>query len=75
MKPNEKLVEDVLKSCRKATNKGLPIEQVGFTLLQGAMAILLTCETREVAAGLMFSLGQEVKEGRFPDYPDIPSQN
>ena len=75
MKPNEKLVEEVLKSCRKATDDGLAIEQVGFTLLQGAMAILLTCESREEAAGLMFSLGQEVKEGRFPEYRDEPDQN
>ncbi len=75
MKTNERLVDDVSKACRRATNQGLPIQQVGFTLLQGALAILLEVDTREEAAGLMFSLGEDVRDGRFPEYPNERTEN
>ena len=59
VEPNEVLAIEVMKSCRLASNRGLSDEQIGCTLLQAAMAMLLTCVSREETAQMILSLAEE----------------
>lgn len=66
MNPLDALLADVLEATNKANNRGVSCQDIRFTLLEGALAMLLTCDGRKETASLLISLGQDVKVGRIP---------
>ncbi len=66
MNPLDALLADVSEATNKANNRGMSCRDIGFTLSQGALAMLLTCDGRKETASLLVTLGQDVTVGRIP---------
>lgn len=65
-KPHLKLAEDIGGLAKAAIQRGVPVDEVVFVLLQAVIAFALTGSPPRDVGRFLSEVGQQVAEGKFP---------